>query len=116
MSNQFMVCCADASGVARATNIVPDRLRIGLHVFGCFAHLFVEDGAVFGVDDVLEHDETISVKGDDGCGDVLFCHTTRDAFFVGDPDGDGVLELERWCTHGAHEVGWWRDILLFMVC
>ena len=100
------VCCADIPRAERATHIVPDRLWIGLHAFGCFAHLFVEDGAVFGVDDVLEHDETISVEGDDGCGNVLFCHATRDTFFVRDPDGDGVLKLEVWSTHGAHNDGW----------
>lgn len=86
-----------------STYIVPNRLWVGLHALGCLAHLFVEDGAVFRVDDILENYKTISVEGDDGCSNVLFGHTTSDAFVVGDADGHRVLELKRWRTHGTHD-------------
>lgn len=84
------------------TYIIPDRLRISLHALGCFTHLLVEDSAVFRVDNIFEYYKAISMEGDDGCSNVLFGHTTRCAFFIGDPDGDWVLELEWRCSHGSH--------------
>lgn len=86
-----------------STYVVPDGLRVSLHALGCFAHLLVEDSAMLRVDDVFEYHEAISVKGDDGCSDVLFGHRPRDTFLIRYTDSDWVLELQRRWTYGSHD-------------
>lgn len=48
---------------------------------------------MLGVDDVLEHDETVSVEGDDRYGNMLFGHQPRGTFLVRDTDNDRLLKL-----------------------
>jgi hypothetical protein len=86
----------------KGTHIIPDCLRVHLHAFGGLTHFVVENSAMLRVDYVLENDETVPVKRNDGCSDMLFSDTTRDPFFVGHSNDDRLLELE-WCSNGPHD-------------